>query len=549
MVYVKKLILNNFKGYKNNAIFTFNQNKNILVGDNGIGKTTIVQALRLLLKGSRYEYNGISYLANYINDEVVNNFISSKNYLCTNLPSFDLTVIFGIEETDKRNLKLLRFCGDYQDSNGSIKRNGYGITFKYLFDENFKDEYNELIRDKDYKNNFIIPYGMYKTDHRTLSGDVYSSRMDPLKSIFIDNDSFEGNPFNIFARQIYSTLPTKKRVQVESKFGFINNNLFDDINRNDLAEYNLRIDTNSLKFDSIIDVTSGRISIKELGSGLENLLKTQLSLNQDNTDSAHLIVIEEPENHLTASNTRKQIDQLNNINNQIIVTTHNSYIVTGLDIENLIWIKEENGLKKQATITSELSEETKEFFKRRDDVDFLRLLTAKKIILVEGAAEYILMRTFIKKVCKEDRLDFEILSIGGRHYQPFIDLAKYANNKMAIFTDNDADVEKPADKRINKIDEDNKKTESVKIFCDRQTKNYTFEVSEYNSNKSIIENKFPVNSYAKTSKHGDNDVGSKQLAYMLNNKTESALAMLPNYEKEVYKIPEYIVKGLKWLKE
>ncbi len=44
MVYVKKLILNNFKGYKNNAIFTFNQNKNILVGDNGIGKTTIVQA-------------------------------------------------------------------------------------------------------------------------------------------------------------------------------------------------------------------------------------------------------------------------------------------------------------------------------------------------------------------------------------------------------------------------------------------------------------------------------------------------------------------------
>ncbi|MEK3666458.1 TOPRIM nucleotidyl transferase/hydrolase domain-containing protein, partial [Lactobacillus crispatus] len=306
---------------------------------------------------------------------------------------------------------------------------------------------------------------------------------------------------------------------------------------------------NSLKFDSIIDVTSGRISIKELGSGLENLLKTQLSLNQDNTDSAHLIVIEEPENHLTASNTRKQIDQLNNINNQIIVTTHNSYIVTGLDIENLIWIKEENGLKKQATIKSELSEETKEFFKRRDDVDFLRLLTAKKIILVEGAAEYILMRTFIKKVCKEDRLDFEILSIGGRHYQPFIDLAKYANNKMAIFTDNDADVEKPADKRINKIDDDNKKTESVKIFCDQQTKNYTFEVSEYNSNKSIIENKFPVNPYAKTSKHGDNDVASKQLAYMLNNKTESALAMLPNYEKEVYQIPEYIVKGLKWLKE
>lgn len=139
----------------------------------------------------------------------------------TNLPSFDLTVIFGIEETDQRNLKLLWFCGNYQDSNGSIKRNGYGITFRYSFDEDFKDEYNELIRDKDYKNNFIIPYGMYKTDHRTLSGDVYSSRMDPLKSIFIDNDSFEGNPFNIFARQIYSTLPPKKEFKLKANLDLL----------------------------------------------------------------------------------------------------------------------------------------------------------------------------------------------------------------------------------------------------------------------------------------------------------------------------------------
>ena len=42
MIYVKKLILNNFKGYKGYTTINFNSNKNILIGDNGIGKTTII---------------------------------------------------------------------------------------------------------------------------------------------------------------------------------------------------------------------------------------------------------------------------------------------------------------------------------------------------------------------------------------------------------------------------------------------------------------------------------------------------------------------------
>lgn len=35
MIYIKKLILNNFKGYKGNTEFEFNPNKNILIGDMG----------------------------------------------------------------------------------------------------------------------------------------------------------------------------------------------------------------------------------------------------------------------------------------------------------------------------------------------------------------------------------------------------------------------------------------------------------------------------------------------------------------------------------
>src|SRR5699024_10369027 len=134
------------------------------------------------------------------------------------------------------------------------------------------------------------------------------------------------------------------------------------------------------------------VSLRELGSGRENLIKTRLSLNSD----SKLIIVEEPENHLTATNTRKQIDQLNNLKNQLIVTTHNSQIVTGLDLNNLIWIRSSEESKQEVHFDEKsLDEETISFFKRRDDIDFLRLLIAKKVILVERSEE--------RRVGKESR--------------------------------------------------------------------------------------------------------------------------------------------------
>lgn len=545
MIYIKKLILNNFKGYKGNIEFEFNPNKNILIGDNGIGKTTIVQALRLLLKGSRFEFNGVSYLAKYINSEVKKQFENSNSHLVDELPYFSLIAVFGVEKEDK-NLKLKKFNGEYKDSTG-IHSNEYGISFKYCFDDQFLSEYTNFINENKGRDTFTIPFSMYKTEHKTFAGNIYRSMMDPLKSIFIDNDNFEGNPFNMFARQIYNNLTTRERITIESKFRLINKTLFDNINNKNENQYHLNIDPNSLKFDSIVDVSSKDVSLQELGSGKENLIKKQLSLDLD----SKLIVIEEPENHLTANNTRKQIDQLNSLKNQLIVTTHNSQIVTGLDLENLIWIRSLKEEKQEVHFNEQLDEETKEFFKRRDDIDFLRLLIAKKIILVEGAAEYILMRTFIKKSLGEDMSDYEILSMRGRYYAPFIKLVEFSEGKMVIFTDNDSDVESDDNKgnRIAQIKNQNTQYDSIKIFCDMNPNNFTFEVSEYESNKNKIDGEYPINKNARTFKYNKKDMPSRQLAFMLNNKSQSALLMRSRYENGTYNIPGYIEEGLKWLKE
>lgn len=547
MVYVKKVILEGFKGYKDRKEFEFNEEKTILVGDNGIGKTTLLQALRLLLKGSRYEYNGINYLGKYVNNDLKEEFQKSGG---TKLPKFRLWLVFDIKNEEK-NSKFLSYCGQYGDDH----RDGAGISFEYSFDDTFNQQYQTMLKEAKSKDeNFEIPFNMYKTIHKKFNGEPYYSREDPFHSIFIDNDNFEGNPFNQFARQVYSSLSEDQRIKVETLFRNKTKDLFSDVNVSGASDtpYNLTVDVDSLKFDSILDVqVPDRGSVEELGSGEENIIKTRLSLKTE----SKLIIIEEPENHLTAANTRKQIDQIKHLskNSQLIITTHDSHIVTGLDLKNVIWIKTNNGKDKIIEKMSEIDKKSQHFFERRDDLDFLKLLTAKKIILVEGAAEYILMRTFIRLVLGHDDSSIEILSMGGRDYSPFVDLVKNLKVKMAIFTDNDGNR---MDDLNDFNDEQEKKGLLIKAFFDPDCiYKTTFEKVEYYENKDVIEENQLISKGASTTKYKRQNPGkeeeenSTQLAFMLNNKSESAIRMIEYYESKQIKVPRYIEQGLKWLKE
>lgn len=541
MVYVNRIILNGFKGYKDETSIIFTKDKNILIGDNGIGKTSVVQALKLLLKGSRFEYNGVNYLAKYVNNELCRKWEESQ-YKITKLPKFKLTLFFDIED-NKDDVNYCKFCGQYRDSNGTIISNQCGITFEYCFDERFKDEYNDLIDTSSERES--IPFNMYKVDHKTFNGDPYYAKMDPLKSIFINNDEFEGNPYNIFTNQLYSAFSVKDRAKLEGQFRKNNASLFDGINKH--MEYNFSIDTNGIKFPSIIDVSSNEnISFKELGSGKENLLKTRLGINSE----SNLIVIEEPENHLTASNAREQIAQLRKIPNQLIVTTHNSQIVTSFDLNKVQWIRKNLDGNREGKSFADLAIHDKKlskideiFFEKRDDVNFLNLLTSKKIILVEGAGEYILMRTFIKKVFGEDHDEFEIVSMRGRYFDPFVNLALLTSNKLVIFTDNDYDKNNK-DKHLKYLHEKNKKLKkicnNIQLFFEDDFKMFTFEAAEFYQNKDVFESK-----KIKIRKDGKDAL----LDYMLNNKTAAALRLINYYNEGVLKVPKYIEKGLLWLKD
>lgn len=108
------------------------------------------------------------------------------------------------------------------------------------------------------------------------------------------------------------------------------------------------------EFDSIPYSNAGR--------GLQCLLKTELALNNINTNKDKIILIEEPENHLSYSNINNlsYIIQVNSNkkSSQIIISTHSSFVLNKWGIENLILLSN----KKSSKITN-WSSDTEKYFK------------------------------------------------------------------------------------------------------------------------------------------------------------------------------------------
>ena len=65
---IEKLVIQNFKGFKERFTVNLNSGLNIIVGDNEAGKSTIIEAINLVLTGlysGRYLKNELSqYLFN-----------------------------------------------------------------------------------------------------------------------------------------------------------------------------------------------------------------------------------------------------------------------------------------------------------------------------------------------------------------------------------------------------------------------------------------------------------------------------------------------------
>lgn len=524
MKHLKRIKIIGFKRFKDFSI-NFNDDINIIVGDNESGKSTILEAIDLVLT-QKYKNYDKYIIKELLNTNLVLAFEASPSVEL--LPVIQIDLEFELDDSPK--------SGGFYGTNHNFEKNQliYGIRFKCEIPEQILAELLPLIELGK------IPYEYYQMSWNTFQGEQYNSLKKPLNFLLVDNDNIDSNnSFNYYNKSLFtSSHEIYQQQKIKSDFRTKVNELFEELELNSVNEHQkFGVNERKIIFENIISILDDDIPLENKGKGKENLIKTKIALDK-NAGKMDVVAIEEPENHLSFPNLKVMLEEISNhTETQLIVTTHESMIASGLDLKNVMWV-EDNKVES----LNELSDDDSKFFLKMTNNNLLQFILSQKVILVEGPTEFLLIPKIFEKLYNESLESFgiTIIDCSGISYKRYLNIAKKMNKKVAVLTDNDNKQSNIDYKNQYNLDNIN-----IKIFMDDSLENWTWEVCFYNLNKDILDSLIKVEDGADYLFHG-NDFGPV-LGKMLNNKVESAYLM-SNTDFN-FDIPEYIEAALKWVKE
>lgn len=506
----------------------FNEHMNILVGENEAGKSTILDAIKTVMN-QQYRTVDKSIIKDLLNAKMVEEFKAAPSVKA--LPHIKIELVLMLDSAQKSNEY---FHGEVYGSNKS-KALKYGISFECKYDEELGAGLEASIAAGK------IPYEYYALTWKTFGGRPYQSIKRPLRFISIDTTCNSSAPsFNYYNRSLFeSKFGYTKRVEVKNNFREKLDGILSEIALPDIDDKRrFGVDGKKVILESILSVYEDAVALENKGSGMESLIKTQIALERAN--GLNVILIEEPENHLCFSNLKKMLKEISDqqTTSQIIVTTHNNMIASGLNLNNVLWIGNDGEIKYLSGVDKPIAE----FFEKADDNSFLQLLLSKKVILVEGATEFLLLPLFYKKITGHEIENdgITIISCNGISYKKYLAIAGATNKKIAVITDNDENAE-----RITAANSFNEENSGQHVFMGGDVENWTWEACLYNANKALFDEKITVEDGALYLFH-KRDYG-RVLGKMLNNKVDTAYWMLTSGID--FEIPQYVKDAIKWIKE
>ena len=524
MNYIKSLHIEGFKKFATLDV-QFNEHMNILVGENEAGKSTILDAIKIVLN-QQYRNADKSVLRDLFNTQLVDAFRSNPSI--QTLPYILIEVELCL---DPKQPNTEYFFGEvYGGHKGKEER--FGIRFECKFDEELGSGLEVSISEGK------IPYEYYALTWNTFAKRPYQIIKRPLHFLSIDTTSeSSGSSFNSYNRTLFiSKYDEPTRIKAKNIFREKLQDAFDSVELSPISDSRkFGVDSKKVVLETILSVYEDSIALENRGSGMESYIKTQIALDKKN--GLDVILMEEPENHLCFSNLRKMMHDISEKQNdsQIIVATHSNMIASRLNLNNVLWITD-CGVKSLINVDPEVAK----FFVKADDNAFLQLLLSGKVFLVEGATEFLLLPYFYEHITgrtiEEDGIS--VISCNGISYKKYLAIAEATNKRVAVITDNDG--------KQNRIDEAiafNQSNDLHHIYMGETTEEWTWEICVYNANKKVLDNMVAVQKGANYL-FNDKDYGAVP-GKMLNNKVDTAYQMLTSGIE--FEVPQYIKDAIAWI--
>lgn len=549
-VYIKELNIENFKCFQGVFNLKLNEGLNILVGDNEAGKSTILEAVHLVLMGL---FNG-KYLKNELtqylfNNKVIDDYIKGLDKDTKDIPPPPYIAI----EVFLGGADIPMLEGD----RNSQKIKASGFLLKIAFDDKYQHEYESLVKSGGLK---TIPIEYYDIFWQSFAREIITPKSIPLKSALIDSSSYRHRSgSDIYISQIIKDFldvedvvaisqahrKMKEGFMGEPSIGTINAKIKKAANISN-KEVKVSIDLSSKNaWENSLMTYLDDVPFHHVGKGEQTIVKTKLSLSHKKSREANILLLEEPENHLSHSKLNHLIRELKqgNQNKQVIISTHSSFVANKLGLGSIILLYSQKTIK-----FDELNSDTRSFFEKLSGYDTLRLLLCKKAILVEGDSdELIVQKAYMDqndgKLPIEDEVD--VISV-GTSFLRFLEVAKKIKKPVIVVTDNDGDVQALKTKYNEYIADQSVTKGFIKVCFDENVDSGALKIGQKPFNYNTLEPKIlKVNSlevlnkvFGKAYKTVD-----ELLIYMHGNKTDCALRIFETKEK--INFPQYIMNAIK----
>jgi putative ATP-dependent endonuclease of OLD family len=525
---IKHIAIHGYKKFKDFQL-SFHDDLNVIIGENESGKTTVIEGINIALN-QWYRTADKSVIEELINRELLDEFYAAPSV--DKLPRIVIEVEFALSNSPPHS----DYYGqEYELFSPRVDR--FGVSFHC----ELNDAYTHALLPNITAG--LIPFEYYDFSWKTFGGGPFLPMKNPVKYLAINTaESTATTTFNYYNKRIFNnTYSESDKLKYKNNFRDRVKAAFGEVGVDDIdADKKFAIDNKRVILENVLAITENGIALENKGKGRENLIKTQIALDKAK-ERTEVVTIEEPENHLSHTTLRKMILDIqdNRENKQLILTTHNSLIVSRLDLRNVIWINGNHGISLSAA-----PEEAAKYFEKLDNNNLLQFLLAEKVILVEGATEYLMLPELYKILFQGSSLEadkVDIISCGGLSYKKYLEIADKTNHKVVVITDNDS---KPDN--ITEMNSYNGEHERSKIFMSNDTGEggWTWEANIYTLNKTLIEELLTLQEGAQYLFHRK-DYGP-YLGKMLNNKVETACQLLPRISE--LQCPKYVKDALEWIR-
>jgi putative ATP-dependent endonuclease of the OLD family len=513
-MHITELRIRNFRNFLN-AKFCFSEGLNTLIGENGSGKTNVLQALRIILDES-LERN-----ATYLRE----------SDFCRDLQSWKgewIVISAQFAELDpSEGCQLLKHHTGHMDRTNTgtctylfrPKREARKKLFELSGNVEEIQEFLRTLNINDYEPCFtargtgsLLDDAVYRTwvgnpetgeypdpekDDENILGvrvravyeEVACTFVRALRDVVSELRGYRSSPLLTLLRGMESAIEIVEADRITGQVQALNSDISSLKEIKDLATgiegalkkavgytYGPSVTIESALPDSMerllqrlivlvgdSSASEYRGELQEQSLGAANLiylalklLEYELKLSTDRV--AHFFLIEEPEAHIHTHIQKTLFSNLPSKKTQVIVSTHSTHISSAAKIASVNILAKKDDHVEVYQPANGLSSIEVTRLERYLDAVRSTLLFAKGVLLVEGDTEQVMIAALLKEAfgCSTDELGFSVISMSAAFFEhvAVIFAADRMHRPCAIVTDKDtALINLPADATTDNAEE------------------------------------------------------------------------------------------------